>query len=286
MGMQSASVDGLVVQPVSGILGAMVSGVDLTKDLDDATVAAVEAALVEHHVLFFRDQDLTPSTQMAFASKFGPLDTHPYVAGMDEHPEVIEVITEPDDQVNFGGGWHADVTFLECPDLGSVLHAVEVPPFGGDTLFADQHAAYDALSDTMKDLIDGLMAVHSPGRQYGAGGYSTKARSVRTRDADVAVEATVEHPVVRTHPVSGRKALYVNGAFTTRIKGMHRDESNALLHFLMRHAVAERFTCRFSWQPGSVAMWDNRSVQHYAMFDYRGHRRHMRRVTIAGDRPR
>lgn len=286
MDSSTAYVDGLVVQPVSGTLGALVTGVKLSDNLDEQTIAALEAALVQHHVLFFRDQELTPATQMAFARRFGPLDTHPYVAGMDGSPEVIEVITEPDDEVNFGGGWHTDVTFLECPDLGSVLYAVEVPPFGGDTLFADQHAAYDALSDTMKDLIDGLVAVHSPGRQYGAGGYSTKARSVQTHGADAAVANSVEHPVVRTHPVSGRKALYVNGAFTTRIKGMHRDESNALLHFLMRHAVAERFTCRFSWQPGSVAMWDNRSVQHYAMFDYRGHRRHMRRVTIAGDRPR
>jgi taurine dioxygenase len=274
------------VVPVSGTLGAVVSGVDLSVELDDATVVALEAALVKHHVLFFRDQELTPAAQMAFASRFGPLDTHPYVAGMESSPEVIEVITEPDDEVNFGGGWHTDVTFLERPDLGSVLYAVEVPPYGGDTLFADQHAAYDALSDTMKQVIDGLVAVHSPGRQYGTGGYSTKARSVRTKDADTAVAASVEHPVVRTHPVSGRKALYVNGAFTTHIKGMHRAESNALLHFLMRHAVEERFTCRFAWQPGSVAMWDNRSVQHYAMFDYRGHRRHMRRVTIAGDRPR
>jgi taurine dioxygenase len=286
MGTPGAGVGELVVRPVSGTLGALISGVDLAADLDDATVGALEAALVKHHVLFFRDQNLNPHTQMAFARRFGPLDTHPYVAGMDTSPEVIEVITEPDDEVNFGGGWHTDVTFLERPDLGSVLYAVEVPPYGGDTLFADQHAAYDALSDTMKDLLDGLMAEHSPRRQYGAGGYSTKARSVQTHDADAAVAASVHHPVVRTHPVSGRKALYVNGAFTIRIAGMHREESSALLNFLMRHAVEERFTCRFVWKPGSVAMWDNRSVQHYAMFDYRGHRRHMRRVTIAGDRPR
>ncbi len=271
--------------PVSGVLGALVDGVDLSEGLDDATVESLQAALVEHHVLFFRNQSLTPQQQIAFGSRFGPLGSHPFVGGMADHPEVIEVITEPDDRVNFGGGWHTDVTFLERPDLGSVLYAVEVPPVGGDTLFADQHAAWDALSDNMKEFLDGLVAVHSPGMQYGEGGYSTKSRSIATRDADGAVVTSVEHPVVRTHPVSGRKGLYVNRAFTTRIRGLHYDESAMLLDFLFRHAVEERFTCRFAWEPGSVAMWDNRSVQHFALYDYRGHRRHMRRVTISGDRP-
>lgn len=273
------------IEPLTGVLGAEIGGLDLGQPLDDHTVAALRAALNENHVLVFRDQSLTPDQQMAFGRRFGDLGRHPYVEGNAEHPEILDIVVEPDDRTNFGGGWHSDVTFLAEPDLGSILYAVELPPVGGDTLFADQHAAYEALSDTMKELIDPLIGIHSAKVQFGGRGYSQRSQAMTTRDAEGARESEVEHPVVRTHPETGRKALFVNRAFTLGIKGMTRTESAGLLEILFRQAVAEQFTCRVRWRPGTVTMWDNRSVQHYAVHDYKGQRRRMRRITIQGDRP-
>ncbi len=272
------------LHPLSGSLGAEVSGVDLN-DVSADLFEEIEAAFVDHHVLVFRDQDLDPQAQVNFGRLFGELDTHPFVHMNAEHPEVLDVITEADDITNFGGGWHTDVTFLGEPDLGSLLYAVDVPTFGGDTLFANQHAAYDALSDTMKGMLEGLVAVHSAGPQYAEGGLSTKSKAMVTKNADRALEK-VEHPVIRTHPRSGRKGLYVNKAFTIRIKGMRRDESDALLNFLFQHGTNESYTCRVRWESGTLTMWDNRSVQHFALYDYAGQRRHMRRITVTGDTPR
>lgn len=272
-----------MVSPVAGALGAEITGVDLGCP-GDAAVEEIRRAFLEHHVVFFRNQTLTPEAQMAFGRCFGVLDTHPFVEGSPEHPEVIDIVTEAEDGFNFGGGWHTDVTFLDAPDLGSILYAVDVPPFGGDTLFANQHAAYESLSGTMKALLDGLVGLHSAGPQYAAGGYSTLSQAMRTKNPEGA-HSVVRHPVVRTHPETGRKGLYVNRAFTVGIDGMRPDESAALLGFLFAHATREAFTCRFRWEAGSVAMWDNRSVQHYALYDYRGQRRRMRRITIGGDRP-
>ncbi|MDA3040717.1 MAG: TauD/TfdA family dioxygenase [Actinomycetota bacterium] len=272
-------------QPLSGALGLELHGFDLSQTLTEGQVASIRAAFNENHVLVFRAQSLTTEQQMAFGRRFGELDTHPFVNGSSQHPEVLEIVTEPDDRTNFGGGWHSDVTFLDEPDLGSILYAVELPPFGGDTLFANQHAAYDALSETMKGLLDGLVGLHSAGPQYGAGGYSTKSKTMATKNAELAAKV-VEHPIVRTHPETGLNGLYVNQAFTVGIKGMKKDESNAILGFLFRHAVREHFTCRVQWRPGTLVMWDNRSVQHYALHDYVGQRRHVRRITVKGDRPR
>jgi taurine dioxygenase len=273
------------LRPLSGVLGAELFGLDLSQALDDTTLEQVRSAFLEHHVLAFRDQDLSPEQQVAFGQNFGELDTHPFVEMNPEHPKVLDIVTEPDDRTNFGGGWHTDVTFLDEPDLGSILYAVELPAVGGDTLFANQHAAYEALSPIMQEMLEGLVAVHSAGPQYAEGGQSTKSKAMKTKNADMAGRQ-VEHPLVRTHPETGRKSLYVNRAFTIGIVGMHRTESKALLEFLFDHAVHERFTCRVRWLPGTLTMWDNRSVQHYALHDYAGQSRRMRRITVKGDRPR
>ena len=275
---------GLELRPLAPALGAEVARVDLAAPLDDSVVTDIRDAFNRHQVLVFRDQELTPEQQMAFGRRFGELDTHPFVEGSPEHPEVLEIITEPTDRINFGGGWHTDVTFLEEPDLGSILYAVELPPVGGDTLFASQRAAYGALSETMQAFLDPLTAVHSAGRQYSTGGLSTKSSAMATKNAEAA-GAEVAHPVIRTHPEVGEKALYVNPAFTMRINGMRGDESKAILRFLFDHAVREPFTLRVVWEPGTLVMWDNRSVQHYALHDYAGSRRHVRRITVKGDRP-
>lgn len=270
----------LHIRRVAGALGAEISGVDLSQDLPDETIARIRRALVEHQVIFFRDQDLTPARQAAFGARFGPLNVHPFVAGMPGQPEVMEIIKEPQDRVNFGGGWHSDMSFLERPSIGSILYAVEIPEFGGDTLFASQAAAFEALSPGLQATLEGLNAVHSASREYSAKGHSAQKRgSMSVAEADGYVGEYV-HPVVLTHPETGRKALYVNPAFTLRIDGWSKRESRPLLDYLFEHSRYEGFTCRFGWTKGSVAFWDNRSVWHFALNDYPGQRRHMRRVTV------
>ena len=270
----------LKIRRLAGALGAELSGVDLSQAVDDATIAAIRHALVEYQVIFFRDQDLNPAQQVAFGARFGPLNIHPYVAGMAEHPEVMEIIKEPSERINFGGGWHSDMSFLETPAIGSILYALEIPQFGGDTLFASQAAAYDALSDGLKATLESLSAVHSASREYSAQGASAQKRSsMAIAEADGYVGEYV-HPMVLVHPETGRKALYVNPAFTLRIDGWKTSESKALLDYLFNHCRYEAFTCRFHWDPGSIAFWDNRSVWHFALNDYPGQRRHMRRVTV------
>ncbi len=271
---------GLSIRKLAGALGAEISGVDLSGPLSDETIAEIRRAFVQHQVIFFRDQDLSPEQQLAFGRRFGPLNIHPYVAGMAGHPEVMEIVKEPTDKVNFGGGWHSDMSFLETPSIGSILHAVEIPEWGGDTLFASQIAAYEALTPGLKATLEGLNAVHSAGREYSSQGHSAQKReSMKVVEAEGAVGEFI-HPVVKVHPETGRKALYVNPAFTMKFEGWSKRESKPLLDFLFDHSRYEAFTCRFAWTAGSVAFWDNRSVWHFALNDYPGQRRHMRRVTV------
>jgi alpha-ketoglutarate-dependent taurine dioxygenase len=275
------------VNKISGALGAEISGVDLSQKLDDGAIAEIRQALVENCVIFFRDQNITPDQHLAFGRRFGELQIHDFVDGMADNEHILEVRKEADEQRNFGGGWHTDVSYLEKPALGSVLYARDVPAYGGDTMFANQYLAYETLSGGLKETLGQMRAMHSARKSYGL--YATRAvenakSSMSIRFTEEA-HAEVDHPVVRTHVESGRKCLYVHGGFTTRFHDMTDEESAPLLNYLYRHAVRPEFTCRFRWEKGSIAFWDNRCVQHNAINDYNGQRRVMHRVTIEGERP-
>jgi taurine dioxygenase len=268
------------LQRSNGNLGAEVRGVDLTDDLDDATIVEIEQALVDHLVLFFRDQPMSPAQQVALGRRFGALHVHPLAPNLG--PEFPEIIALDTSNIQNPVEWHSDATFEECPPLGSILHALEVPPLGGDTVWASMYAAYDALSGPMKSLLDPLYAIHDSSMTFGAGGRN----KTFTLDRSRASQRQAKHPVVRTHPRTGRKSLFVNYQFTSHIDGMHPDESRALLDFLLAHVTQATFQVRLSWQPHTVAMWDNRCTQHYVTADYAGTgRRAMHRVTVLGDRP-
>jgi len=272
----------LDVRPVAGALGAEIHGVDLSHPLDASTVAAIRGALLEHLVVFFRGQRLTPAQQLAFARAFGEPVEYPQLKGLPDHPMITPVVKLEHERVNFGGIWHSDTTYLERPPMGSMLYALEVPPRGGDTLFANQYLAYETLSDGLRRVLDGLVGVNT----------STKAAASRTREdrmraAGEELKILVgEHPVARTHPETGRKALFVNVGHTERFRGWADDESRPLLEYLFAHQVRPEFTCRFRWEPGSLAFWDNRCTQHNPVNDYHGFRRVLHRVTLAGDVPR
>jgi taurine dioxygenase len=278
-----AITDRLRMQPLSGALGAEIAGVDLAGSLDEATVAALRAALLEHVVIFFREQTLTPQALLGLARRFGKVVEYPLVRGLPECPLVLPVIKEPHERANFGGVWHTDTAYLECPAMATMLYAVETPPVGGDTMFANMSLAYEALSDGMKRLLGSLRAVNVGNKPIA----QQTREDMRSKRASAEVdEAGTVHPVVRTHPETGRKALYVNPAHTTRFEDMTEAESEPLLGWLFSHQLRPEFTCRFRWQPGSLALWDNRGSLHYPLNDYQGHRRVMHRVSIAGDRPR
>lgn len=274
----------LSIEPISPALGAIVSGVRLADPLDDATQRQIEQALLDHHVLFFRDQSLTPTQQANFAARFGDLHIHPIYPSSPEQREVIVLDTAVTD-VRDNAIWHTDVTFLETPALGAVLAAKQLPPYGGDTLWASGIAAFEALSKPLQQLLDGLTATHDisksfPQERFGA----TDADLARLEEAR-RKNPPRSHPVIRTHPVTGRKALFVSDGFTTRINELEPAESRAILDLLFAHFARPEFTVRWRWKENDVAFWDNRVTQHYAVDDYRPQRRVMHRATILGDKP-
>jgi taurine dioxygenase len=278
-----ATMSRLEIQPLSGALGAEISGVDLAGSLDDTTVGELRAALLEHAVIFLRDQALSPDQLVALAGRFGELVEYPYVKGLPECPLVLPVIKEPHEKANFGGVWHSDTAYLEQPAMATMLYAVETPPVGGDTMFASTTRAYETLSDGMKAMLGRLRALNVGNKPIAL---ETREEMRSKRAAAEVGENGTFHPVVRTHPETGRKALYVNRAHTTRFEDMTEAESLPLLDFLFAHQIRPELTCRFRWRPGSLALWDNRATLHYPLNDYHGHRRVMHRVSIGGDRPR
>jgi len=272
------------VQRLQGALGAEVSEIDLSALLDDATVAVLRRAWLEHLVLFFRDQVLAPDRLLAFGARFGRVIEYPFLKGLDVYPLVVPVVKLPHETINFGGIWHSDTTYQDEPPSATLLIAREVPPTGGDTLFANQYAAYEGLPADVRREIDGLTWISSSAKAD-----TTRSREDRVRDSGKAgadIELLAEHPVVRTHPETGRRALFVNPAHAVRFGDRSEGESKALLDFLHAHQVKPEFVTRFQWRVGSLAMWDNRCTLHNPVNDYHGHSRVMHRITLAGDRPR
>lgn len=271
------------IRRISGALGAEIEGIDLRQPIDPSQAGAVRQALLDHQVIFLRDQDLTSEQFLRFAQAMGQPVEYPFVKGIEGHPCIIEVKKLEHERVNFGGIWHSDTTYLDTPPMGSMLLAREVPPYGGDTLFSNQYLAWESLSATMQRMLDGLIAINSSAK---ADVSKTREDRIKSDGKQAQVEYRSEHPLVRTHPETGRKALYVNVAHTASIKDLSEAEGRALLDFLFEHQNKVEFTCRFVWRQHSLAFWDNRCTQHNPVNDYHGFKRLMHRITLQGDRPR
>ena len=270
------------VTPQSAALGAVISGVDLSKEPSKHAMAELEDAFGRYSVIFFRDQNLTPQQHIALAEHWGAINVNRFFKPLDGYPQIAQVIKEANQKENIGGTWHTDHSYDLIPAMGSLLYAREVPTVGGDTLFSSMYLAYQALSEGMKNMLTNLKAWHSSRHVFG---YSVN-NSEHYEDGRLANpnQATQDalHPVVIIHPLTGRKALYVNADFTVRFDGWTAEESQPILDFLYAHGARQEFTCRFHWEPGSIAFWDNRATWHYAMNDYQGYRRIMHRITLEG----
>ena len=276
------------LRPLTGTFGAEITGLDVSSPLDPTTLDQLQKALADHLVVAIRDQQLDLDQLEAFALQFGPFGDTPFITPIEGHPNVLGVIREADEQgAMFGGSWHSDWSFQPQPPSYTILYGHEVPPAGGDTVFTNQVLAYDTLSPGMKRMLDGVRAVHSARRSYGPSGVFGRPdpdAAMHIQGGDEAL-ATHTHPIVCTHPVSGKRALFVNEVYTIGIEDMTTAESNALLDHLFDHSKQVSFLCRVRWEPGTVTIWDNRCVQHHAVSDFAGHRREMYRVTVAGGTP-
>ena len=275
---ETAPYETISVDKYTPIIGAEISGADLAKPLSNRQMDEIHRALAENSVIFFRDQHMSQEQHLAFGRNFGELHIHPAAPHAPGHDELMIIHADKNSPRANGEGWHSDVSCDPVPPMGSILYIKQTPPKGGDTLFSSMYAAYEALSDRMKAYLEGMTALHDGEENY-RGTYAYAGVG------DKPNYPRAEHPVIRTHPVTGKKALYVNRGFTRRLLGVPRDESKAILEYLWDHAENPLFQCRFRWQPNSVAFWDNRCVQHRAMWDYWPHTRSGFRVTVAGDKP-
>ncbi len=275
---EGAPYETITVDKVTPIIGAEIGGIDLSQPLSNRQHDEVHRALAENLVIFFRDQHISPEQHLAFGRMFGDLHVHPAAPHVEGHPELMIIHADKDSPRANGEVWHSDVSCDEAPPMGSILYIKQCPPKGGDTLFASSYAAYEALSDRMKAYLEGLKAVHD-----GEGVYRGLYKNFGVVDKPQYPRS--EHPVVRTHPVTGKKGLFVNRGFTRGLVGVPRDEGDAILRYLYEHLENPLFQCRFRWRENSIAFWDNRCAQHRAMWDYWPHTRHGNRVTVAGDRP-
>src|SRR6201995_4941732 len=277
--MDKIAASNIEVRRIEGGCGAEVLGLDL-RHLSDAQMDAVRAAYAEHGVIFFRDQSLSEDDHIAFAQRWGEIDVNKFFPHIDGYPQIAKVGKEKEQKTNIGGGWHTDHSYDQIPAMGSILVARILPSQGGDTMFANMYAAYEALDDATKAEIADLKAVHSNAHVFGSKAHGSNPERTELPN-DEAVSKAV-HPVVIPHPLSGRKSLYVNPGFTTRFEGKSGTDSRPLLHKLFAHAMQPRFVSRFQWRPGSIAFWDNRATWHFALNDYHGEERLMHRITVAG----
>jgi taurine dioxygenase len=271
--------------PLSPALGAEISGIDIAGGVTDEQFTELRQAFVDFSVIFLRDQDITPEQHIAFAERWGKINVNRFFQPTDNYPVIAEVRKEADQKANIGSSWHTDHSYDQCPAMGSILYAREVPSVGGDTLFSSMYAAYDALSDGLKRMLLNMCAEHSSRHAFGEGAYANAdLDDIGGRLGNMAAATQYAlHPVIIRHPLSGRPALYVNGDFTVKFEGWTRDESQPLLEYLYAHARQNEFTCRFHWRKGSIAIWDNRATHHCALNDYQGERRLMHRITIDGE---
>ena len=273
------------ISPISGALGAEIGGVDVSRDLDPAVIGAIRQALLDHGVIFFRNQTIDVAQHKAFTRRFGEIFIHPNYKGVSADPEIVDIKRAPGDKKIVGEDWHADTTMAAEPPMGAILYAIEVPPYGGDTLFANQYLAYESLSDGLKRTLEGLRAVHTDRMVAGPQAGMNAHRSTKVREDADWRETISLPPVVRTHPETGRKLLFVNRSYTVGFEGWTEAESKPLLDYLLEHGHRPEFTCRFRWSEGALAFWDNRCTQHFAINDYPAGKRLMHRITIRGDVP-